>query len=106
MLLGSIIKYALEQALDIKEWEKWTNSPFSFNGIPKDHRTIAQVVIYHDYKEIFIYTKGLTHSSMLRELTEFGSYVVYPTATYTEKEKKFRSKVVNTNGLLIKLHWY
>lgn len=106
MLLGRIIKYALEQALNIKEWEKWTDSPFSFNGIPKDHRTIAQIVIYHDYKEIFIYTKEMANSSIFSELDKFGLYVVYPTATYTEKEEKFRSKVVNTNGLLIKLHWY
>ena len=106
MLLGSIIRYALKVALDIEEWETWSDSPFAFNGIPKDHRTIAQVVIYHDYKEIFIYTKGLTHSSIFTELTEFGPYVVYPTATYEDKEEKFRVKEKNTNGLLIKLHWY
>lgn len=106
MLLGSVIRYALKVALDIEEWETWSDSPFAFNGFPKNHRTIAQVVIYHDYKEIFIYTKGLTHSSIFEELTEFGPYAVYPTATYEDEEEKFRVKEKNTDGLLIKLHWY
>lgn len=104
MLLRSVIKFALEKALDIKEWESWSDSPFAFNGIVKDHRCIDQIIIYHDYKEIYIYTKDFVHSSYLDSISELGSFVVYPSSANIEDEG-YRCKPVNKNGLLIKISW-
>lgn len=104
MLTRLFIKYALEKVLEIDEWEKWTDSPFAFNGIPKDHRDIAQIVIYHDYKEVWIYTKEKGHSSMFTELDKLGLYTVYPASHKFEEDDKFRVSTINSNGLLIKFY--
>lgn len=101
MLLRDLIRYALEQALDIETWEDWTDSPFCFNGIVnKEHRSITQIVIYHDYNEIFIYTKERTSNHVFDAISKIGSYSVYP-ATYMPEEEKYRVKPENTEGLVI-----
>lgn len=100
MLLGQIIKYALEKALNIKEWEIWSDSPFAFNGIP-EHRSISQIVIYHDYKEIYIYTKEGIGYSAFTEIAKFGPYAVYPATYEKEEEGKYRVTPVTTDGIVI-----
>lgn len=101
MLLRSLIKYALEQALDIENWENWTDSPFCFNGIvDKEHRSITQVVIYHDYDEIFIYTKERASNSVFEAISKIGSYNVYP-ATYMPEGEEYRVKPESTEGMVI-----
>ena len=104
-MLRLILRYALEKSLDIEEWEKWSDSPFSFNGVPKDHRNVSQVVIYYDYKEINIYTKEYANSSLLNEIQKLGLYSVHPTKTYNPKDERIRHEPKENNGLLIIIHY-
>lgn len=105
MLLRDLIKYALEQALNIEKWENWTDSPFCFNGVvDKEHRSITQIIIYHDYNEIFIYTKERASNSIFDAISNMGSYNVYP-ATYMPEEEKYRVEPKNTEGMVIIAHY-
>lgn len=102
MLLRNVIKYALETALDIEEWESWSDSAFAFNGIPK-HEEISQVIIYHDYKRICIYLKRRIYSGILQNLQNFSPYLVYPA---DEQVTDISCKIKGEPKLLITMHWY
>lgn len=104
MILSNVIKYALEKALGIKEWETWSSSSFCFNGIPK-HNAITQVIIYNDYKEIYIYTKEKVNYSYFNNLQAFAPFTVYAASSY-EEDDKIRVEPKTKDGLLIKMHWY
>ena len=108
MILEYVIKYALEKALDIVEWEKYSLNSFAFNGVPKNNRFIKRVIIYQDYKEIWIYTKENISYSIFRNLEAFSPFVVNP-GTYNpdKEEEKLRINVPeeDKDGLLIRIRW-
>lgn len=106
MILGHVIRYALEKALGIKEWENWSDSPFSFNGIPKDNNNIEQVIIYHDYQDIYIYTKKRVDYTVFNNLQAFAPFTIFSASSYEENEDKFRVEPKSKEGLVIKIHWY